>query len=498
MTRILTLLTPVILLLSPSGETQAGKSAPNVLFLIGDDHVPYVMGAYGNEKAKTPNLDRLAESGVRFNHAYCNSPLCTPSRQSLLCGRLPHSVGVTQLATALPEGSFTLAELLKGSGYATAAIGKMHFNSNLHHGFDLRLDHPEHAAYLKEHPPKPLADGLQVLPAWKPFVDPAHIWLNGSYLPFGASKADMDGTWYAEQAVEFMKGHKDTPFCLFVGFTEPHSPYHFPIEYKGMYDPTSFEVPKPGPEDDHQIPKVFRDLSDKENQNIIAAYYTSTAFFDENVGKVLSALDELGLRDNTMVVYLGDNGYNLGQHGRFEKHCFFEEAVRVPLLVRLPKEKEQKRVVEGQVELIDLFPTVAEVCGASSPANIEGKSLLPIMRGDFLGERTFAFSEYLCTEEAMVRTSQYKLIYGTGNRQRDERYQSGYPAEHPERRLYDLLHDPGETTNIAAKPEFEEVLGEMEGAMLERFEESHYIDDSEIAGVNDMEQRLNWYLWPRD
>ncbi|MCA9417312.1 MAG: sulfatase-like hydrolase/transferase, partial [Candidatus Omnitrophica bacterium] len=139
------------------------KDRPNVLVLIADDHAPYVYGAYGNDKAKTPNLDRLAEQGVRFTRAFVNAPFCTASRQSMLTGTLPHSNGVTRLTTPLSDDTITLAEVFKDQGYRTAAIGKMHFNSNLKHGFDLRLDHAEHRQYLKEHPPKPVPEGMEVL-----------------------------------------------------------------------------------------------------------------------------------------------------------------------------------------------------------------------------------------------------------------------------------------------------------------------------------------------
>src|SRR5439155_7932375 len=122
---------------------------PNILWIIADDHVPYVMGAYGNKQVRTPNLDKLASQGMRFDRAFCNSPVCTASRQSFLTGRYPRTIGVTQLATALPESETTLAELLKDAGYDTAAIGKMHFNSNLRHGFDTRIDLTEHQKWLQ-------------------------------------------------------------------------------------------------------------------------------------------------------------------------------------------------------------------------------------------------------------------------------------------------------------------------------------------------------------
>src|SRR4051794_22574382 len=177
---------------------------PNVLWICADDHAPYVCGAYGNKKVHTPHLDRLAASGMRFDRAYCNSPVCTASRQSFITGRYPRTLGVTQLKTALPQHEKTLADLLKTAGYRTAAIGKMHFNSDLKHGFDLRLDLEAPRRWLANRGPAEIPRDVAVLPPWKPFKDPARIWLNSSALPFPALEADMASVYFAEQATRFL------------------------------------------------------------------------------------------------------------------------------------------------------------------------------------------------------------------------------------------------------------------------------------------------------
>ncbi len=146
--------------LAPVAARADEPRRPNVLWIVADDHAPYVCGAYGNKIVRTPNLDRLAAEGMRFDRAYCNSPVCTASRQSFLTGRYPRTVGVTQLQTPLPESETTLAELLHDAGYDTASIGKMHFNSDLKHGFDLRVDRPEHTRWLRDRPKQPLPDGV--------------------------------------------------------------------------------------------------------------------------------------------------------------------------------------------------------------------------------------------------------------------------------------------------------------------------------------------------
>jgi choline-sulfatase len=487
----------VVSMTNPSRAVSNLSDRPNVLVIVADDHAAYVCGAYGNRKVQTPNLDRLAHTGVRFTHAYVNCPMCTPSRQSLLTGRLPHSIGVTQLRTALSDDKLTLADLLKEQGYATAAIGKMHFNSQLHHGFDLRLDLRDHETYLKEHLPRSAPEDIGVLPVWRPFKDPARIWLNGSYVPYSAYDEDMPGTWFARQAQNYLQNHAGKPFCLFVSFYEPHSPFHFPIEYRGMYDPATFDVPNPGPKDDWQIPKIFRDLTRSEKQHIIASYYTSVAFLDKNVGLVLEMLDETRLNENTLVIYLGDNGYNLGHHGRFEKHCFFEQSVRVPLVVRLPGSSRRDAAVDGLVEFIDIFPTIAEFCGAAVPAEVEGRSLLPLIEGKQSEGREAVFSEYYDNEEAMLRTKKYKFIYSSGKRLRQDGYETGLPLPGRTRILFNIENDSEEMTNLADFVEYADIVGQLEHEMLRRLEKTSPYARTIPPGLG-VEDKLDWYLKSRE
>ncbi len=464
---------------------------PNVLVIIGDDHAAYVYGAYGNAKAATPNLDRFAQTAMRFDRAYCNSPVCTASRQSFLTGRAPHSIGVTLLPTALDDEPLTLAELFKGAGYATAAIGKMHFNSAKSHGFDQLLDigKPQSALGLTE------SFDFKTQPPWKPFKDHARIWLNSENLPQAAHREEMPGSILAERAIEFMKEHAATPFLLFASFHEPHSPFNYPVEYRGRFNPADFEVPEVGSEDDAQIPAIFRDLTPTEKQGIIAAYYTSTAFLDECVGKVLKGLDETGLTTNTVVVYLGDHGYSLGQHGRFEKHCHYEPAVRVPLLIRWPEHTRGGSSADALVELMDVFPTLATICGLDIPAEVEGKTLIPILTGESKTHRQAVFSEYLENEEAMIRDERFKLIYSTGHRERKDGYATDKDSPRPWIRLFDLKNDPGETRNLAGLPQFAARVEEMKKTMIGRLSSRPDFQTEQSATPD---EQLLRYLKPPD
>ena len=434
-------------------SAQAAENArPNVLWICGDDLAAYTLGCYGNTQARTPNIDRLAASGMRFDRAYCNSPVCTASRQSFLTGRYPRTVGVTQLKSVLPESETTLAEMLAAAGYRTAAIGKMHFNSPLKHGFELRLDLAQYQQAHKKRGKQALPDDVRVQPPSKPFKDPASVWLNSECLPVGLADADMSGTWFAQQAADYLQHATDEPFFLMVSFYEPHSPFVFPIEYRGRRDPTSFVVPRVEPQDDWQIPAIFRDLTPAQKQGIMAAYYTSEEFADKNIGLVLDALTASGHDRDTLVVLTGDHGYMLGQHGRFEKHCSYEPAVRAPLVIRVPGEAAGRHT-DALVEFIDIVPTILDACHVSIPPAVQGRTLSQLLSGSATRHRDRVIVEYSENEEAMIRDERFKLVYITGRRQRDDGYLPATPLDHRVIQLFDEQDDRDELHDLSRRPE---------------------------------------------
>jgi arylsulfatase A-like enzyme len=487
----------VILLVPAIAWADAPRKKLNVLLLIGDDHAAYALGAYGNKQVRTPNLDRLASQGTRFNRAYCTSPVCTPSRQSFLTGRYPRSLGVTQLRTALPETEDTLARMLKRAGYLTAAIGKMHFNSQLKHGFDLRLDNPDHAKWLAKKGKTPLPPGVEVQPPWRPFKDPAGVWLNSKALPFGLVDDEMSSTWFTQKAIQYLHQHKDEPFFLVVSLTEPHSPFNFPVEFRGRHRPDSFPVPKVGPDDADFIPAIFRDLTDREKQGITAAYHTSVEFLDRNMGRMLDALEKLGLAENTLVIYLGDHGYCLGHHGRFEKHSLWEVAVRSPLLCRWPGEAPAGRTSDALVSLHDIVPTILETTGQPIPKTVQGKSLAPIVAGKSKLHREQVFVEYAENEEAMVRTERWALHYGSGKRQRQDGYTTGKPLPGRTIKLFDMDTDPEQMTNLAERPEHAEVVRDLTRRLMEHLRATARQPEL-IPRTDDVYELLDFLVQPRD
>jgi arylsulfatase A-like enzyme len=490
-------LTAATLTLAAAGPlpTEAAPERPNVLLILGDDHAAYAMGCAGSREVRTPNLDALARSGALFSHAYCNSPVCTPSRQSLLTGRLPHAVGVTLLSTPLPERELTLAEHLRDASYETAAIGKMHFNNTLTHGFDRRIDAPEHRQHLQALAPSTLPSRLEVQGPWRPFADPADVWLNSRCLPYAARDTEMDASFFAAEAAAFMQRRREKPFFLVTSFTQPHSPFRFPVEYAGRVDPYRMPVPTVGPEDQSQIPLIFRGLTVPQKQGIAAAYCTSVEYLDAKVGQVLAALKASGQEKNTLVVYAGDHGYMLGHHGRFEKHCFYEEAVRSPLLARWPGRIKPGRRIGDLVEFVDLFPTISQACGAALPSDRHGQSLLPLLLGKTRRHRNAVVSQYPENEEAMIRTSRWKLIYGTGRRARSDGYITDAPTPGRSVRLYDLKKDPREQRNVAARRGLAAAVRDLKQRLLSRLRATAPADLAAPGGLS-LDEQLDWYMVP--
>jgi choline-sulfatase len=450
--------------------------------------------------AITPNLDRLASEGTRFARHYCNAPVCTPSRQSFLTSQLPHSSGVTVLETPLADDRATLAKQLGESGYRPAVFGKMHFNQPGRtglHGFEIAdTEDVVLREWLAQVGPQPHFDDIPTKPAWHPFKDPARIWLNADKLPFPREYADMEGTWIARRAVRYMTEHKDEPFALWVSFMEPHSPFNFPIEDRANFNPDRFTVPEVGPEDAGQIPLIFRGLSPKDKQGIIASYYTSVQFLDKNIGVVLDGLRRLNLENDTLVIYMADHGYSLGQHGRFEKHVCYEPALRVPLIVRWPGRVRQGGVVNEFTESIDVPPTLLELLGAERFQINQGQSLVEYLKkGRTPNPRRSIFSEYLENEEACVRTDRWKYVQCSGKRSRTDGYVTDNPTPGRTIHLFDLENDRGEFHNVADK--HSDVTQHLSGEMLQLFRTTHPDAASEPQNLTTADA-IDWYLRPRD
>ncbi|WZP00984.1 sulfatase-like hydrolase/transferase [Isosphaeraceae bacterium EP7] len=480
---------------------------PNMLLIVCDDLGGGLLGIDGDPRAATPRLDTLAGQGVRFDHAYCNAPVCTASRASFITGRMPHAVGVTQLITPLPESVVTLGDWLGDLGYDTAAYGKMHFNSNLTHGFSHRLDTADWARDLNARRP----GATQALKPFRPFNDPAPVWLNAAIEPVDLPGADMESTYIADRAIEFLRARrkkgdqtldegpdKPKPFALVVSIQQPHSPFKFPRDWPRRMKPDQFNVPAVSEADLRDQPKVFSKLTDDEKRRIMASYYTALSYADDQVGRLIDALDDAGLGRDTVVAFVGDNGYMLGQHGRFEKHCSFEPAIRVPLLVRWPGHLKPGVRVNPLVELVDLFPTLTDLAGLPDPPDLHGKSLVPLLRvlPDAEG-RAFIVSEYTENEEAVVRTQRFKLVVGTGRRQRQDGYATGRPLPGPYEHLFNMRDDPDETHDLIDDPAATPARDRLRRALFDRMATTRGNAPPIPEGLSEMDA-IRWCLVPRD
>ncbi len=482
--------------IASAGQDPGLADRPNLLVIVADDHAAWTLGIDGDPRRATPNLDALARQGTLFSRAYCNSPVCTPSRQSLITGKLPHAIGVTQLLTSLSDDVLTLGEWLRDLDYATAAIGKMHFNGPSKHGFDVRIDTADWEERLRERRPR----GGDERRPWRPMVDPARVWLNAGARAMGLPPESMQSTFFVDRAIEFLSEKRSRPFAMIVSFYEPHSPFHFPDGWAKRFRPDQFSVFPISEADRRQQPEIFAPLSEGDVRGIQASYFTSLSFVDSRIGRLIEAVDRNGLGSRTLVVYVGDNGYMLGQHGRFEKHCFFEQAVRIPMIMRWPGHIESSRRVRDLVEMVDVMPTVLHLMNLPVPPDLQGIDLVPLLeKRPGANAHDIVFSEYLENEEAMVCSARYKLIVCTGRRLRDDGYLTAeqWRLPGPYERLYDELADPGETTDLSQDPAYASV----KEALLERMYERMATTRAGLAPIPPGLSRLDaihWCLVPRD
>lgn len=450
MTRNPTALT--LVLLAALGTTAAdAPKKPNVLFIMADD-LNCDLGCYGHPQVKSPNIDALAKAGVRFDRAYCQYPLCCPSRTSLLTGRLPTSTGVlrnTQDFRKLKPDIVTLPEHFKANGYATLRAGKI-----FHGGLDDDQSWSEGSEKAtRARGPMPEIDPPVPPPPGRANPADRIVRLTGD------GDAHIDNKT-ADLAIKFLQQHKDKPFFLNCGFLKPHSPPTAPEKYFDLYDlkkvtlPKSFAATPTVPEG---FPKacltpnadlfVKRDATEDEAKEMTRAYWASTSWVDWNVGRVIAELDKLGLRDNTIIVFWGDHGYHLGEMGKWAKHgSLFEVGTRVPLVVLAPGVKANGQAVLPPVQSMDIYPTLCELCGLKLPAGLQGHSLKPLLEDPKAKWEHPAYTIYGQMADNLgvaVRTDKYRYAEWKGGA-------NGAM-------LFDVTADPSETKNLADDPKLADV-----------------------------------------
>ena len=450
----------------------AGPAAkPNVLFICVDDLKP-LLGCYGDPVAKTPNVDRLAARAVRFQAAYCNQAVCAPSRNALMTGLRPTTIGVYDLPTffrkAVPD-AVTVAQYFKQNGWRTEALGKIfhvgHGNTEDAASWSVPHWRPQVRNQYALEENRPAAAGEAAAAA-----DPA-------LAPRGAATecADVPDTTYgdgliADEAIRRLRAaseNRSQPFFLAVGFLKPHLPFVAPKKYWDLYSREAFQPhPRQTPPEGapsfapttwgelrnySDIPKVGP-LSPEQQRQLIHGYYAATSYMDAQLGRVLRELERLGLDPNTIVVLWGDHGWHLGDHGMWCKHTNYEEATRIPLLVAAPN-IPGGQVCPALVESVDVYPTLCELAGLPVPGGLDGQSFVGALKNPASAKTKEAvFHVYPRSPRGMgpllgraVRTARYRLV---------EWKRAGAAPDTAILELYDYEADPGETRNLAdSKPE---------------------------------------------
>lgn len=433
-----------------------GRRPPNILFLCADQHQTRAAGCYGSREVRTPNIDAIASSATRFDHAYCQAPVCVPARGSILTGLYPHQHGARILQDALPDNVRTAAHFFKEHRYATGAIGKMHFvDETRRHGFDYRLNESDFLATLSAE------DRAQL----RRDQGPAES-VEGR--PSALPDRYFQDYWFADKAVEYLRANRNRPFCLWVSFLKPHTPLVPQARYFDQYRRESLTLPK---RSDHELKDGFPGnlirarergwytQTDQELRESLRGYYGNITQMDACVGRVYDALRESGLAENTVVVYTSDHGEMAGAHRTWTKHNMYEQSVNIPMMISFPGRVRPNTLLPDIVEHVDLLPTLAELCGFDAPGGIPGRSFAPLLRGKSYTRREFAYSEYYFCRTVftrddryvgkppilMVRTDRWKLNFLSWDR-----------CE-----FYDLQRDPGEFENRIDDPASAGVVREL-------------------------------------
>ncbi len=449
----------VVVSLFPTLARAQQRPKYNVLFIASDD-LNTALGCYGHPLSKTPNIDRLAAGGVRFEHAYCQFPLCNPSRASLMTGLRPDTTKVLDngrhFRQTIPD-LVTLPQLFKNNGCFTARVGKI-----FHYGVPWDIGN----------------SGLDDPPSWDVFVNPrgrdrdeqdkvinytpkiqlgaALAWMSCE----GMDEEQTDGK-VATEVIRLLEEHKDKPFFIAAGFYRPHVPCVATEKYFDLFHSNAITLPdQPAGHLDNVPPLAFTTkppnygLEPQPLRTFLRSYLASISFMDAQVGRLLAALQRLNLADKTVVVFFGDNGWLLGQHGQWQKQSLFEESARVPLIISVPGGRNAGKTTSRTAELVDIYPTLADLCGLTAPASLEGESLRPLIEDPNASWDHPAFTQVARGAQAGRRVMGRRIAT---ERWRYTEWDDGRLGT----QLYDHDQDPNEYRNLAADPAHAATVAEM-------------------------------------
>ena len=432
-----------------------GVEKPNILFIAVDD-LANALGCYGNPLVKTPHLDRLAATGVRFDRAYNQIPLCNPSRASLMTGLRPDQTKVYDLdrhfRDELPH-VVTLPQRFMSSGYFTARVGKI---------------------YHYDVPSEIGMDGFDDPPSWQKRVNPKgrdkdeealifnaephrKISASLSWLAAGGSDEEQTDGMIATEAIRIMRERSGEPFFLGVGFFRPHTPFVAPKKYFDLYPISEMRLPYAPADDRNDIPTPafahnnaipHYGLGDPVLREALQAYYACVSFVDAQIGRLLAALDEFHLSEKTIVVFWSDHGYHLGEHGGiWQKRTLFEESARTPLIIRVPGAAGNGQSCPRVVEFVDLYPTLTDAAGLGVADGLAGKSLVPLLGDPIAIRNSNAVTQILRPSDDRLSTP----VMGCSIRTERWRYTEWAEGDMG-RELYDHATDPMEFNNLAIRP----------------------------------------------
>jgi iduronate 2-sulfatase len=441
----------------PRPETVTADSAarPNVLFIAVDD-LRVELGCYGDTLAQSPNIDRLAERGTLFTRAYCQQSVCNPSRASVLTGLRPDTLRVWDLPTHFRQTRpevVTLPQLFKQHGYHAQNIGKMFHNyrQDAFQGDPVSWSVPARLHYGSHY----VDDQVQV----DGDPPPNLATLDKTECRDVPDEAYLDGR-VAAAAVHVLRQIRDRPFFLAVGFWKPHLPFNAPKRYWDLYDRSQVDLP-PNPQPPQDVPPIAlqdyridskQHLTEDDLRELRHGHYAAISYLDAQVGKVLDELERLGLSDRTIVVLWSDHGLHLGEHGLWSKTTCFELDTRVPLIIATPDHPRGQRT-KALVELVDLYPTLAELCELPAPADLEGLSLRPLLEEPAATVKSAAFSQHPRPPYCRGADPQIMGYSIRADRYRYTEWLDFKSGQLVARELYDHQADPRETVNVVDRQE---------------------------------------------
>lgn len=473
----------------PASPTE--RKRPNILWICTDQQRYDTIAALGNRLIQTPNLDRLAADGVAFTHAFAQSPVCSPSRASFLTGRYPRNTGVRRNGQPIDPRAVLVTKMLADAGYDCGLAGKLHINPCQHQAERRIAD--GYRAFHWSHDPRPLWPENEYI-QW--LESQGHRWKD-LYHPkghaFAGVPAELHQTkWCADRAIDFMREKRGGPWLMSVNIFAPHHAFDPSPEYLSRYDPDKMPDPDyvegelankpPFQRIDHDgayygIAIGFSKLTPRERREVTAAYYAMITQVDDNVGRMLKALDDSGQRDNTIVIFQSDHGELLGDHGVYLKGPYtYDCSLRVPLIVSWPGRFKAGLVSDAMVELLDVAPTLLEAAGEDIPRGVQGKPLTSILTGDADPgvHRPHVYAEFY------ERTPGRKDIPDamlTMLRTRDAKITAYAGLDIGE--LYDLKADPGEHVNLWNDPK----ARDMKADLMERCFDASILNQDPLPAV---------------